>query len=369
MCVCIDMRPVDSERSSIGDGRPSFGGAAGPTWLIGLAGIAVAIAILVGVLLLRPGTPDSIVAPAAATTAAASLEAPGVHLVLRAQFVVDESSATCRGSGDLEGVGEGAIVEVHDDFQPVRSTIPTLTLPGGVVVAASDDRGGLLVPPGDDAACVFDLPPLGYALADHERVALSVVAAADAPLAMVISGNDVVYTLGRRPFDPVRDLSADGVADPDPEVWTAEIEFLRGSASPGRIFGMILLGGESTGAPTSPAQPVCVGVGAFGDIRPGGPVVVSDGTGATVGEDILRGATFDAHHGCGHWFAVDVPADLDTYTIAIADHPGVVLEQAALEDVGWRVDLWSDPMSAQVNCVEADEPRLPMMCLAIEPPG
>jgi hypothetical protein len=161
----------------------------------------------------------------------------------------------------------------------------------------------------------------------------------------------------------------EGVVSDDAEVWLAEISDLRDSAGPGRIAVFVSLGGETnSGAPSSPEQPVCVGAGAFSDIQPGADVNVEDLEGSSVGKSILRGSAFDGHIGCGLWSGVDVPVTMDGYAIQVADHRPVVIDTLTLDQYGWIVNLWSNPISMQANCVELDldSDSEPMTCILLD---
>lgn len=159
----------------------------------------------------------------------------------------------------------------------------------------------------------------------------------------------------------------EGVVPDDAEVWLAEISDLRDSAGPGRVAIFVSLAGEtSTGPPSSPEQPVCVGAGAFSDIEPGANVTVEDREGSPVGESILRGSGFDGHMGCGLWSGVDVPVSVDGYAILVADHPPVVIDSPTLDEYGWIVTLWSDPRSMRANCVELEPDAEPMTCIPLD---
>ena len=162
---------------------------------------------------------------------------------------------------------------------------------------------------------------------------------------------------------------SEGVVPDDSELWLAEIFDLRDSAGPGRIAVFVSLGGEtSTGPPSSPEQPVCVGAGAFSDIQPGASVTVEDLDGNPVGESILRGSGFDGHMGCGLWSGIDVPVTSDGYTLQVADRHPVVIDSHTLNQYDWIVTLWSDPRSMQANCVEldADPEAEPMTCILLD---
>lgn len=287
-----------------------------------------------------------------------------VFLVLRHDYTVDETTGACEGSGPLAGIERGSPVWVHDLSVPVREELSTIRLPAGEEVTTRDPGGSDLVPGDDPAACVFALPDLGYDVADYE---ITLEQAEAVTMVRHESGRRLVFTLGYPPFDP-EDLSADGVASDVPEIWGAEIRALRASAGPGRIVGFVNLSSEtSTGPPASPSQPVCVGAGAFADIRPGGLVVVTDENGQAVGEDILRGSAYDGHIGCSLWFGVDVPPDLTAYSITLADHPPIAFERDMLADFGWQIDLWTDPVHMQANCVELEEGAEPITCELVEP--
>lgn len=331
--------------------------------------VAVCLAVvIVGIWTLRAQSPvaTSPTTTIPPTTLPESRSIPvEVFVVLRGDYDVDDLTGACRGTGSLEGIEEGSVVEVNDGNLAIQDETPTLVLGEGEEVKRSDPRASFLLSQGEPGACVFALGDIGYDIGAFEEIALLPVADVDAPMGMHSSGQRVIYSYGPPASVPGADVSSDGVASDVPEVWQAEIRELRTSAGPGRIVGFVNLGGDtSTGAPDSPSQPVCVGKGGFADVVPGAGVTV-EVEGERSAEGVLRGSAFDGHIGCSLWFGLDVPA-ADVYAVTIADHPPVILDRGLLDQFGWLVDIWADPTHMQANCVEIEPEAAAMSCVPIE---
>ncbi len=337
-----------------------------------IATAAAVLAVVAGILLLARVDEAPVVTLPAPSTTVPDLESLPVEVfvVLRNDYTVDEATGVCEGSGPLAGIGEGSLVHILDESELVDGVeeLPSITLPAGAEVGEEDAGSSFLLGPNDTAVCVFALPDLGYDVSEYENVILSPEPPPEGSLSHRVSGQRVVYTFGDPVFDLETELSADGITSDDPAIMGAETRAMRGSAGPGRIVGFVILGEEtSSGPPDSPDQPVCVGAGAFADIRPGQPVVATDEAGQVVGESILRGSAYDGPIGCSLWFGIDVPPDLTGYLLSIADHPPLGVERAMLEEFGWQIDLWGDPSSMEANCVQPEEEAEPMTCLLLPP--
>lgn len=329
----------------------------------------VALAVLGVVLLARePNPPVVTMPPTTVPSTSPQLEALPVEVfvVLYGSYSVDETSGRCEGIGRLGGIGEGAQIEVIDDSAPLEEDTRLVTLPAGEAVSSDDPETSFLISGERTTACVFALPDLGYDIDDYADVSLVPTADPEVASGSFVSGLRVVYTFRDIALDQEA-LSADGVASDDPGIVQAELREFRDSAGPGRIVGLVNMSAEtSSGAPDSPSQPVCVGAAEFADIQPGAVVVVTDQNGQAVGESILRGSVYDGHIGCSLWFGVEVPVDLAAYSMVVAGHPPVSFDAAVLEEHGWQIDLWTDPLHMETNCGEVEPGSESMTCLLIE---
>ena len=289
------------------------------------------------------------------------------YMVLLSDFTVEAGTGVCEGSGPLAGVRAGSGVEVIDTA--AGETDSVIALPAGEEVTSADERAAFLLPDGVTAACVFTLPDLGYDTDEYADVTLLPESDPDIATGATIRGRRVVFRFGDIPGDAGLE-PAPGVVSDDPAIWQTELTTLRDSAGPGRIVGFINLAApHSSGAPTSPDQPVCVGIGPFRDIVPGAPVVLGDGDGNTLAETMLRGAAFDGPIGCSLWFGVDVASEPSVYLIGLGDHPPVTFGHAELEAVSWQLNIWSSADHMRTNCVEVADESQPMTCVVLEPLG
>lgn len=328
---------------------------------------AAVIAVVVGAVLVftNEGAPVVTQPPTTAPTEPQALPAQ-VFLVLRSDYTVDEATGSCRGSGPLEGIEESSLVSVWDesiDASPEDS--PAIALPSGMEITASNQLAALLRLEGGSTACLFELPDLGHDISEYDHISLFPQSDPDVPGTMTVSGQRVVFTLGADPAEPGFE-SNPGVASDIPEEWQAELQTLRDSAGPGLIVGSVALWGDHH-TPLASSQPFCTGAAQFADLEPGQAVIVTDQDGNVIGQTILRGSAFDAHEGCSLWFGVDVPPDMAVYLIAITEHAPVAFDRAVLDEFGWRIDLWSDPIQMQTVCVELEPESRPMTCVLLEP--
>lgn len=157
----------------------------------------------------------------------------------------------------------------------------------------------------------------------------------------------------------------DGVASDDPAIFMAEIENRKASAEPGRIVGFVALGeSASSGPPSSPTQPVCVGASDFITVTPGAVVSALTTAGDQVATSILRGSAYDGHVGCSMWFTLDLASSDERIQLDIA---GLQLSDAVdpeeLDASGWVLHIWATPEALAANCVQAG----PTTCALLEP--
>lgn len=159
-------------------------------------------------------------------------------------------------------------------------------------------------------------------------------------------------------------LQACGGEEPE---FMIEISELVASAGEGTLAALVHLG-ESSGPPTSPGQPVCVGAGAFVAIQPGAAITIS-AEGADPVEVELRGSAYDGHLGCALWFGAELDETATRHTIAIADHPPIEVTTAELDEAGWILELWDDETSYDLYCQERIDDYEPGVCRVLEGRG
>jgi hypothetical protein len=330
---------------------------------------AAVIVLAVSAVLIFSTEEAPVVSEPTPTTVSSGLQALPVEvfMVLVGDYTVDTADGSCEGSGRLAGIGAGSLVHIWDESAyPSPEKAPTIALPEGLEVAGDEEAASYLLSAGEDTGCVFALPGLEYDISDFEHVSLFPESDPNVVISSRIIGQRVVVTFGAEPGEPAFD-QASGVASDVPEDWQAELQALWDSAGPGRIVGSVALW-EGHHAPLTSSQPFCVGAARYAGIQPGQSVVVTDGNGAEVGETILRGSVYDGHEGCVLWFGLDVPRDLEVYTIEIGDHTAVTFGRSVLEEFGWRVNLWTDNDQIQTFCVEIEPEIRPMTCTLLEPP-
>jgi hypothetical protein len=330
---------------------------------------AAVIVLAVSAVLIFSTEEAPVVSEPTPTTVSSGLQALPVEvfMVLVGDYTVDTADGSCQGSGRLAGIGAGSLVHIWDESAyPSPEEAPTIALPEGLEVASDDPDASFLLSSGENTGCAFALPGLQHDIAEYEHISLFPESDPDVAISSRIIGQRVVVTFGVEPGEPAFDL-APGVASDVPEEWQAELQALWNSAGPGRIVGSVALWKGHHSALSS-SQPFCVGAARYAGIQPGQSVVVTDGDGGTVGETILRGSAYDGHEGCVLWFVLDVPPDLEVYTIEIGDHPAVTFDLSVLEEFGWRVNLWSDDNQIQAVCVELEPKARPMTCVLLEPP-
>lgn len=334
------------------------------------AAAAAVIALVVGAVLLFSTEEPPVVTEPPPTTLPSGLQSLPVEvfMVLVGDYTVDTADGSCEGSGPLAGMGAGSLVHIWDESAyPSPDEAPTIALPEGLEVASNEPGASYLLSAGENTGCVFVLSGLEHDISEYEHISLFPESDPNVAISSKIIGQRVVVTFGAEPGESAFDR-APGVASDVPEEWQAELQALWDSAGPGRIVGSVALwDGHHTALASS--QPFCVGAARYAGIQPGQSVVVTDGNGANVGRTILRGSAYDAHEGCGLWFGVDVPPDLAAYTIEIGDHPAVTFDVSALEEFGWRINLWSDEGQIQAVCVELEPEQRPMTCVLLEPPA
>lgn len=336
--------------------------------VVAFAAAAVAvIALVVGAVVLTSNEAPVITEPSTTVPSDPQSLPVEVLMVLVGDYTIDPADGSCEGSGPLAGIGAGSLVHVWDESAySSPEEAPTIPLPQGGEVASDDPDASFLLSSGGNTGCVFALPDLEHDISEYEHITLFPESDPDVAISSRIIGQRVVVTFGVEQGEPGFDL-APGVASDVSEEWQAELQTLWDSAEPGRIVGSVALWeGHHTALASS--QPFCVGAARYAGIQPGQSVLVTDGGGGTVGETILRGSAYDGHEGCVLWFGVDVPIDLEVYTIEIGDHPAATFDLSLLEDFGWRINLWSDEDQIQAVCVEIEPEARPMTCVLLEPP-
>lgn len=331
---------------------------------IAFAMIAV-VAVFVATFLIREATGDPPVITAPPTTVIP--EQSGltplpveVFLVLSDHYAADPATGVCTGVGPLAGIDEGAQLQMRDESTPAAPV--SVVLSAGQEITAQDERASFLL--GDELlGCVFVVPDPGFSIAQYENVSISSDADSGVASGMSISGQRVVLSFGEDPR-----YFEGAIAPEDPADLLAELDELRASARPGFLVGFVNVdSSQSTGSPPSSAQPLCVGVGQFGTIRPGERIRITSPDGFVVGETILHGAAFDAHLGCIYWFGVEVPADLGEYRVGVAGMGPVAFGSSVLDEHSWLVNLWTEPIHMQANCLDLEPESEPMTCVLLEP--
>lgn len=334
---------------------------------IAFAMIAV-VAVFVATFLIREATGDPPVITAPPTTVIP--EQSGltplpveVFLVLSDHYAADPATGVCTGIGPLAGIDEGAQLQMRDESTPAAPV--SVVLSAGQEITAQDERASFLL--GDELlGCVFVVPDPGFSIAQYENVSISSDADSAVASSMSISGQRVVLSFGEDP--QYVEGGSPGVAPEDPADLLAELDELRASARPGFLVGFVNVDpSQSTGSPPSSAQPFCVGVGQFGTIRPGERILITSPDGFVVGETILHGAAFDAHLGCIYWFGIEVPADLGEYRVGVAGMGPVAFGSSVLDEHSWLVNLWTEPIHMQANCLDLEPESEPMTCVLLEP--
>jgi hypothetical protein len=334
---------------------------------IAFATVAV-VAVFLAAFLIREATGDPPVITALPTTFP---EESGltplpveVFVVLRDHYAADPATGACAGTGPLAGFEEGAQLQMRDESSSAAHT--SVVLPGGQEITAQDERAPFLLRDGL-LGCVFVVPDPGFSIAQYENVSISSDTDSGVASGMSISGQRVVFSFGEDP-QYVEGAISPGVAPEDPADLLAELDELRASAGPGFLVGFVNVdSSQSTGGPPSPTQPLCVGVGQFGTIRPGEPILITSPDGFAIGETILHGAAFDAHLGCIYWFGVEVPADLGEYRVGVAGMGTVAFGSSLLNEHSWIVNLWTDQIHMQANCLDLEPDAEPMTCVLLEP--
>ncbi len=123
------------------------------TLQVALAAAAV-IALLVGITLFRPvEAPPVVTEPEPTTTTIPELRSLPVEMFLVvADYIVDEGTGECAGSGELSGVVEGSRVSVIDDLS--GDEVESIVLPAGREITRAADPAFLFTSD-RDALCLF----------------------------------------------------------------------------------------------------------------------------------------------------------------------------------------------------------------------
>jgi hypothetical protein len=104
------------------------------------------------------------------------------------------------------------------------------------------------------------------------------------------------------------------------------------------ITGVVMLPNDGFAPKGATKDGRCWGIGVYEDVSGGAGVLVRDGTEAVIAASFLEGGVRSST-GCDLGFLVEVPADLDTYTVEVKNVGGINYSAVELDALGWAVQL------------------------------
>lgn len=135
----------------------------------------------------------------------------------------------------------------------------------------------------------------------------------------------------------VEELEAE-VADLRQQLAEATSTTTRTVAKSANITGIVMLRGDGFAPRGATSDGRCWGIGAYKDIVAGATVLVDDSTGVAIAAGFLEGGVRTSD-GCELHFTLEVPADLDSYTIEVKNVADFSFSLVELKARGWFVEL------------------------------